>query len=245
MESRSQRIFLNRLLAIFLCIAFASSVQAEDEPTENSTPENASAAGDASSAGQGFGGLLDPNAEEPLVNPEVERREMREVKIDSENIEAGLYAGVLSIEDFGSDFVVGGMMAWHFTEDLFLQAHYYQSEAGMSSYETLSGNALLLDDRAYTGYDLSVGYNVFPGEAFIGRKRAYNTAFYLLAGIGSTEFGGDDHLTLNLGVGYRLLLNDWLAWHVGFRDHVFSSDITGQDKQTHNMEMTTGLTTFF
>jgi outer membrane beta-barrel protein len=75
--------------------------------------------------------------------------------------------------------------------------------------------------------------------------RAFNTAFYVLGGIGSTQFGGEDRLTLNIGVGYRLLINDWAAWHIGYRDHVFASDITGEDKDTHNIELQTGFTTFF
>lgn len=190
---------------------------------------------------------LDPASEAPLIEPEVARREVPEVKIDSENIEAGVYTGILSIEDFGSAPVLGAMVAWHFTEDLFLQSHVYSSKAGLTSYEVLSGSARLLSDgdRELLAYDVSVGYNLFPGEAFIGRKRAYNTAFYLLAGIGSTDFGGEDRFTLNLGAGYRLLPTDWLAWHIGFRDHVFASDLTGEDKNTHNIEMMTGITTFF
>lgn len=232
MESRTERIFLTSpaLAAGLLLAAFALPARAQEAlsaaPMETLDP-------------------LDPASEAPLIEPDVQRREVADVKIDSENIEVGVYAGILSIEDFGSNPVYGAMLAWHFTEDLFLQADYYQSEAGLSSYEVLSGSARLIDERALTAYDLSVGYNLFPGEAFVGRKRAYNTAFYLLAGVGSTEFGGDNLLTLNLGVGYRLLVNDWLAWHVGFRDHMFSTDLTGEDKQTHNMEMTTGLTTFF
>lgn len=220
MESRIRRIFLSATVLLALAAPLAQAEEPVVDP-------------------------LDPGSEEPLVDPAVDRRQIRDVKIDSENIEIGLYTGFLSIEDFGSGELVGGMLAWHFTEDLFLQANVYVSQAGLSSYEVLSGNARLLDDREYLAYDLSVGYNLFPGEAFIGRKRAYNTAFYLLAGIGSTSFGAEDRFTLNLGVGYRLLITDWAAWHIGFRDHVFASDITGQDKNTHNMELSTGLSTFF
>jgi outer membrane beta-barrel protein len=229
MESRLRRFLLNRstplaLLCVLLC---APGAQAEDMD-EVVDP-------------------LNPASEEPLIEPEVERRDVRRDLIDSENIEFGVYAGLLSIEDFGSAPVVGGMLAWHFTEDLFLQTHVYSSEAGLSSYEVLSGGTRLLtsSERELFAYDLAVGYNVFPGEAFIGRDRAFNTAFYVLGGIGSTQFGGEDRLTLNIGVGYRLLINDWAAWHIGYRDHVFASDITGEDKDTHNIELQTGFTTFF
>ncbi|MFZ5756441.1 MAG: outer membrane beta-barrel domain-containing protein [Pseudomonadota bacterium] len=266
MESRIRRIFLNparqgACLAPALLLVAAGIVHAEDAPAPDA-PSDAGVAADVaadvaaedaavdmsvggSPADEDFVDPLDPASEAPLIDPDVARREVRDVKIDSENLEIGVGAGFLSIEDFGSSELLTGMVAWHFTEDLFLQANVYMSEAGQSSYEVLSGNAQLLDDRDYLAYDLSVGYNLFPGEAFVGRKRAYNTAFYLLAGIGSTDFGGEDRLTLNLGVGYRLLMTDWLAWHVGFRDHMFASDITGQDKNTHNMELTTGVSTFF
>lgn len=232
MESRTRRIFLSAvqralpaaLLAALLAMP-AGFARADAAPVDP----------------------LDPSSEAPLIDPDVARREVDEVKIDKQDLELGVYGGMLSIEDFGSAPMVGVMLAWHFTEDLFLQGHAYSSQAGLTSYEVLSGSARLLTDseRDYSGYDLSVGYNLFPGEAFIGRKRAYNTAFYLLAGIGSTKFGGDDRFTLNLGVGYRLLPTDWLAWHIGFRDHVFASDITGQDKNTHNMEIQTGISSFF
>ncbi|MFZ5724324.1 MAG: outer membrane beta-barrel domain-containing protein [Pseudomonadota bacterium] len=223
MESRTHRVFLSLFRAAGMAAALGLCVPAQAEDID----------------------LLDPAADEPLIEPDLTQREVKDVKIDSENVEIGLYTGMLSIEDFGSNPLVGGMVAWHFTEDLFLQAHYYQSEAGLSSYEVLSGNARLLAGRDYRAYDLSVGYNLFPGEAFVGRDRAYNTAFYLLAGIGSTDFADEDRFTLTLGVGYRLLMTDWLAWHVGFRDHLFASDVTGEDKNTNNMELNAGLTTFF
>jgi len=205
------------------------------------------AAGAPAHADEDYVDPLNPASEEPLIDPEVERREVRRVLIDSENIEFGVYTGLLSIEDFGTSPLVGGQLGWHFTEDLFLQAHVYSAKAGLSSYEVLSGGTRLLtdDERELFAYDLAVGYNVFPGEAFLGRGTAFNTAFYLLGGIGSTRFGGEDRFTLNIGVGYRFLINDWAAWHVGYRDHVFASDITGEDKDTHNIEIQTGLTTFF
>ena len=45
-------------------------------------------------------------------------------------------------------------------------------------------------ERHFTYYDLSLGYNFLPGEVFLGRKTAMTSTFYLLAGIGSTDFAG-------------------------------------------------------
>lgn len=184
---------------------------------------------------------------EPVVQPEVARREIEIIEIDEEDFELGLYAGLISIEDFGSSPVYGARVAYHITEGLFMEAAFGTSTAGETSYETLSGDVQLLsdDDRNFTYYNLSLGYNLLPGEVFISDKYAFNSQFYLIGGIGSTSFAGNNAFTINAGVGYRLLLNDSIALHLDARDHMFSSDLLGEDKLTHNLEMHGGLTVFF
>ncbi len=189
-----------------------------------------------------------PPASEPpgqVVDPEVERREIKEAKIDREDFEVGAFAGIMSIEDFGSDPVYGIKLAYHVTEGFFVEASVGQSEAGKTSFEELSGGALLFEDRDLTYYNLNLGYNVLPGEVFIGEGRAYNTNFYLIAGLGSTSFADDDRFTVNFGAGFRFLLTDAIAIHVDFRDHLFDIDILGREKTTHNLEGTIGVSVFF
>ncbi|MBA1332239.1 hypothetical protein QQ73_14360, partial [Candidatus Endoriftia persephone str. Guaymas] len=77
-------------------------------------------------------------------------------------------------------------------------------------------------ERNFTYYNLSVGYNLLPGEVFIGRDRAFNSQLYLIGGAGSTTFAGDDHFSINLGLGYRLLLSDSFALHLDLCDQLFS-----------------------
>ena len=92
---------------------------------------------------------------------------------------------------------------------------------------------------------MAVGYNLFPGEAFIGERWAFNTAFYLIGGAGSTTFAGDNRFTVNFGAGYKLLATDWLSLRLDVRDHVFNIDLLGEDKTTHNLEVNAGLGVFF
>jgi outer membrane beta-barrel protein len=99
--------------------------------------------------------------------------------------------------------------------------------------------------RQFTYYDLDVGYNILPGEVFLGRGRAFNTALYVTAGMGDVKFAQQDQFALNFGVGTRILITDWLALHLDVRDHVFESSLFGVDKNVHNIEGTLGLTTFF
>lgn len=188
-----------------------------------------------------------PVSEPPgqVVDPQVERREIKEPKIDREDFEVGAFAGIMSIEDFGSDTVYGLKLAYHLTEGFFVEAAVGQTEAGLTSFEQLSGGALLFEDRTLTYYNLNLGYNVLPGEVFIGEGRAYNMNFYLIAGLGSTNFADDDRFTVNFGAGFRFLLTDSVAIHADFRNHLFDNDILGREKTTHNLEGTVGVSVFF
>lgn len=182
-----------------------------------------------------------------VVDPRVERREVTTAKIDSENWEVGPYVGSLSVEDFEVNMVYGARLAYHLSEDFFAEAIGGTSEAGLSSFERLSGGAPLLTDseRQFTYYSLGFGWNVLPGEVFLGGKRAYNSSVYLALGAGSTQFAGADRFTLTLGAGARVSITDWLAVHLTIRDLIMDVDVLGANKSTHNYEATLGVTTFF
>jgi outer membrane beta-barrel protein len=182
-----------------------------------------------------------------VIDPQVERREIKHTRIDTEDFEVGAYVGILSIEDFESNVVYGARLAYHLTEDFFLEGTYGRSRAGRTSYENLSGSADLLTDseRDYTYYALSAGWNALPGEIFLGKNRAYNTAFYFVAGIGNTTFAGDDRFTVNGGFGYRILPADWIAVHFDVRDNVYDIDLLGEKKIVNNLEAHLGLSIFF
>lgn len=181
-----------------------------------------------------------------VVEPDIERREIRPAAIDTEDFEISGYVGVLSIEDFDTDFLWGARFGWHVTEDFFLEASYGSSQGDRTSFEELSGGAPLFEDadRDYTFYDLSVGWNALPGEIFLG-SRAFKSDLYLVLGVGGTDFLDDNWFTVNAGVGYRLLLTDSLAWRLDVRNHMFDRDTFGDDEITHNIELSTGLSFFF
>jgi outer membrane beta-barrel protein len=190
-----------------------------------------------------------PTAEPPgqVIDPEVERREIKEPAIDKEDFEIGAFVGVMSIEDFGTNLVYGARIAYHLTEGFFVEGTVGQSDGGLTSFEILSGGAPLISDseRQLTYYNLNLGYNILPGEVFLGEGHAYNQQLYLIAGLGSTRFAGDDRFTVNFGAGYRFLLNDSVAIHIDFRDHLFDIDLFGEEKTAHNLEAHVGVTVFF
>ena len=222
MESRIQRIFLNAQRALVIMVMVASAPVALAEKPEDLELE-------------------------PLIVRETPAREVDVDAIDTEDFEIGVFGGIMQVEDFGSDTATSLRVAYHVTEDFFVEANYGQTTLGETSFEALSGGSPLLTDeeRDMTYYNVAVGYNLFPGEAFIGSRWAFKGSLYVVGGAGSTEFGGDDVFTINAGVGYRFVATDWLALHVSVRDHYFESDLLGTMEGKHNIEFSGGLTLFF
>ena len=189
----------------------------------------------------------EPQPEPTIIEPQVTRRLIKTPKIKAKDFELGAYYGALSIEDFGTNPVYGVRGAYHVTEDIFLEAFLARSKAGLSSLETTFPDITVVSNsgRQFTYYDLDVGYNILPGEIFLGRGHAFNSALYVTAGMGDVKFADKNQFALNFGVGERLLITHWLAAHLDVRDHVFESDLFGVTKNVHNIEATLGLTVFY
>jgi outer membrane beta-barrel protein len=200
-------------------------------------------------AGCSRGVAVDAGADpsRPVISPEVARRDVAEPQIDTEDFELGAYVGFISVEDFGSNAVYGARLAYHVSDSLFVEGTWGTTDTDETSFEKLSGGAQLLtdDERTLSFYSAAIGYNLLPGEVFLGRDRAFNSALYVIAGVGNTDFAGDDYFTLSFGAGYRVLATDSLAMHFDVRDHLFDSDLLGEDKTTHNVEFSLGMTFFF
>ncbi|HVY24503.1 MAG TPA: outer membrane beta-barrel domain-containing protein [Steroidobacteraceae bacterium] len=184
---------------------------------------------------------------EPVLEPKVERRKIKTPKIHGSDFELGAFGGILGIEDFGSHSVYGARLDYHITESFFLEGAYGRSRGGKTSAESLFGNLQVLSssDRNYSYYNLSLGWDALPGEVFIGRNRAYNSALYFLVGGGNTTFAGYEHFTVNGGFGYRVLVNNWVTARIDIRDYVFDTVATGPKKVVNNLEATLGLSFYF
>ena len=164
------------------------------------------------------------------------------------NVELGAYYGMISIEDFGTQPVEGLRARLPHHRGLLLRgAAYGRAKAGKTSFELLSGGIQLLSnaERRFTYYNLSLGYNVLPGEIFIGRNLAMTSALYMIGGIGSVKFAGDQDFTVNFGAGFRVLPTDWLALHIDVQDLAFRSDIFTVYRLQNNLQATLGMSVFF
>jgi outer membrane beta-barrel protein len=184
---------------------------------------------------------------EQVVRPEIERRDINEADIDTEDFEAGVFYGLMNVEDFGTNAVYGARLTYHVTEYVFVEGAYGHTDTDETSFERLSGGAQLLDDddRKLDYYNLSFGFNLFPGESFVASKWAFTSDFFVIAGVGSTSFAGEDEFTWNFGFGYKVLATDWLAFRVDARDHIFDIDLLGESQTNNNLEFTAGVSIFF
>lgn len=231
MESRFQRVFLTALLAIStlaistFAITISLPVYAQDDDD----------------------GEEEPTILDAVINPDIERRVIDEDEIDTENFELGFFTGVMSVEDFGSNSIYGMRFSYHITEDFFLEASYGSTQTSETSFETLSGGSTLLteEERKLDYYNISLGITLLPGEVFIGKRWAFNTNYYIIGGAGNTVFAGNEYFTYNFGGGFRLFATDWLAFRVDVRNHIFTHNILGEDKEIQNLETHLGMSLYF
>ncbi len=223
MESRIQRVFLTRVILAAVLALHASLAVAQNDGTD---PEEKT--------------VLDA-----VIEPDLDRREIKEALIDSENFSAGFFTGVLGVEDFGSNNVSGLRAAYHISEDWFIEGAYGETTVGKTTAEALFGIDIVGADLSLTYSNVSLGVNLFPGETYLGRNYAFNSNVFLILGAGNTAFADDEFFTYNFGGGYRLFITDWLSFRLDFRNHIFTHSVLGEEKSIQNLETHFGLSLYF
>src|SRR5215471_10782913 len=183
---------------------------------------------------------------EQVIEPQVARRDVKLPKFPSNDFEFGLFAGTYATQNFGSSFVYGLRLGYHITEDIFVEGVYGRTKVSDENYrQILPGGIFPQPEETLYYYNLSAGYNVLPGEVFLGKNIAKASGVYLIGGVGSTHFLEQQKLTLNFGLGLRVFFKDWYALQVDMRDHVYSLDLLGKRQNTQNLEFSAGMTFFF
>ena len=185
-------------------------------------------------------------ADQQVIVAQVERRDLDLPRYPSNDIEFGLYLGGFSTQNFGTSPTAGGRLGYHLTEDWFVEANYGQARISDEAFRRiLPGGVLNRSIERLQTYDLSVGYNVFAGEAFFGTKTAKLTTAYLTGGIGNTAFDGQRMQTWVYGVGTEVFFNKWFAFRVDARNHVYHLDLLGKRELNQSYELTAGVSVLF
>lgn len=196
-------------------------------------------------ASPGLADSAENRSTDQVIQPEITRRDIKVPKIKSSDFEIGAYGGFISIENFGSNSVYGVRLAYHMTEDYFIEGVYGRTTISDQTYRNLGLPLWSPPEQDLTYYAVSLGIDLFPNEMFFGQTYAMNSAVYLVAGVGNTGVINENHFTSNIGLGIRMLPRDWLAVHVTIRDYLFNFDLLGTNKLTNNFELTGGLTVYF
>jgi outer membrane beta-barrel protein len=187
-----------------------------------------------------------PANNDQVVIPQVDRRDIEKPRFPSNDFEVGLFTGTYATQNFGSSWVYGARIGYHITEDFFVEGVYGQTKVSDDLFrQILPGGIFGSNSEKLSYYNFSAGYNIFPGEIFIGGRRARPSQFYIVGGVGSTKFADQQKPTFNFGFGYRVYLADWVALQLDLRDHIFSLDLLGKRQSTQNVELTGGLTFYF
>ena len=183
---------------------------------------------------------------EQIVVPEVARRDIQLPRFPSNDFDVGLFTGVYSTQNFGSSLIYGARIGYHITEDFFVQSVLAQTKVSDEAFRRiLPGGVFPTEKERLRYYNLSVGYNILPGEVFIGSKHAKPFSLFLIGGVGSTSINDQRRATFNFGSGLRVFFNDHIAVQIDARDHIFSLDLLGKRESTHNLELTIGVTASF
>jgi outer membrane beta-barrel protein len=186
-------------------------------------------------------------ANEQVIVPEVERRDVKLPRFPNKDFTLGVFGGTYSVENFGTSGVSGVRLGYAITEDIFVEATYGRTKVSDEAFRQIlpGGGIFVTPKQNLTYYNVVAGYNLLPGEVFFGRKNAKAWQGYVLAGVGSTTLAGQKKQTIVAGFGLRLIFNDWVAVQADVRDHMFSLDLLGKRTSTHNPEITAGLTLTF
>lgn len=201
------------------------------------------AAADAPAAGSDAGAA---GADTPVVQPDIDRRDVHLPRLPSNDIELGLFGGTYSTDNFGTSGVGGVRLDYHITEDFFVEGAFGFSRVSDKAFrQILPGGIFATGVDTLRYREMSLGWNVFPGEIFLGAHHAKASALYLIAGLGTTSFDQQRAQTASYGMGLRVFMRDWAVARFDVRDHVFTLDLLGRRQLTHNPELTTGLSFLF
>lgn len=185
-------------------------------------------------------------AADPVIDPEVARREVRLPHLPNRDFDASLFAGTYAAQNFGSAPVVGLRLGYHLSEDFFVQVSLGRTRVSDDAFRQVLPGGVFPDRSETLAYgNLALGWNLLPGEVFVGRGLARASSLYVVGGIGSTHFFDQRRQTLSLGFGLKVLLGDRWSAQLDLRDHLFSLDLLGRRQRTQNLEATGGLSFLF
>jgi outer membrane beta-barrel protein len=189
---------------------------------------------------------LEPQPDqEQLIEPQVERPEVTVPEINTDDLELGVVFGLHNIEQFGTNLIAGVRFAYHITADAFIELGVASATVSDERYRRFGLPIFGEEEERLLRYDVSAAYSFLPGEVFVSEDRAMRSTFFVIGGVGATDFADEEQFTFNIGLGARVLPAEDFAVRVEMRDYLFESDLLGENELTHNLELVGGMSYLF
>ncbi len=185
------------------------------------------------------------NKQVKIIEPDKTVTSIQAAAIDTEKFELGPYVGLLSVEDFNSNFVSGIAFSYHINKKFITQINYGLSTTEPLAFEeNAAGTYLNSKDRDFEYVNILGGYNLLDGRSFLGKNYKFNSAIYLLAGVAEVHFAKEKMTGPVLGVSYRAVITDWMTLNLDLRDTRITRKFL-VEKTTNNTEMLMGINVLF
>ena len=137
----------------------------------------------------------------------------------------------MAVEDFNNNPVLGLSFVYHALNDWIVMANYGVSSVSRATFEERTGGNFLANaDYDFKYIDFLAGYKLIHGRSFFGKQVKYNSDIYLLAGLGSVDFAGEDNSGLVFGVSYRSVITDWLTVNLDFKNYSVDRNFLNNSK---------------
>lgn len=177
-----------------------------------------------------------------VIEPEKKVPKATAAAIDDEHFEVGAYFGMLSVEDFNTNPVVGLAARYYWDASLFFElAHGKSSTKRAHPEESQDFNP----ERDFSYTSIAAGYRLLEGRSFIGKRNKFNSGLYVVAGASNVDFAEESNTGMVLGLSYKTVLTDWMTINVDFKNHLVDRSFLGDDKLTNNGEFSFGINTIF
>jgi outer membrane beta-barrel protein len=191
-----------------------------------------------------FNPFLSVAASEPredrvdVVTVPVQTGKATVTSFEAYDVEIGFDVGILSVEDFNTNAVVG--LSGHFfvTPKIFARARFASSETEKSNSErSFNFNP----EKRFTYGSVGLGYRLFSGYSAVHNFQRFTSGIFAVAGVDAIEFADEDATGYYFGAAYKCLINESLSADINFVNHVYDRDFLGVEKTTMNNEFSFGL----
>lgn len=176
-----------------------------------------------------------------IVKPDTEHDLVKDADIRNDSLSVGVYAGIISYENFNTSYLAALYVSYPFNEKVFVEAEFGASSINDTEYRNIGLPLFDKEESGVSFYSVLVGYNLLPGEVYWSKDKTLISSFYLIGGIGSVSFDDQDTVAVNLGAGFKMELDDNKSVRFEARDRIFDTDTLGSDKLSNNVEFHLGI----